>query len=284
MSPYEALFADKPPMGPLGIPHPPSEHDNFKEFYGARRQQILDTRKSIQQMIARAQDTVVIRKNAHAHRVPFKIGDWVLRKNQNPKTKWDPKFLGPWRVTDVISPVVFEIDMDGKPYTVHATYLKAYNGTPPTDGVTQQETSDQDDAEENEEPEEDQQDYGFWPEPQYEEGSYDQPVTTPLRQSLIPWAPQEPSLVQRDDGTLREVDMPTCYVDLTAKAPSSATRSSAPLQKVMSRVSRAARKAVRFRLPDTSADDPEGDPGRAVSPTLGPRNRRSPQRLGEWTT
>jgi hypothetical protein len=57
------------------------------------------------------------------------VGDYVLYKNNVPKTKWDPKFYGPWRIIDQISPVVFELALNGYRFSAHAAKLKLYKGS-----------------------------------------------------------------------------------------------------------------------------------------------------------
>jgi hypothetical protein len=87
----------------------------------------------IQQNLSIAQSKAQAHRNRHAHQIPFKEGDWVLLKNNHPKTKWDPKFSGPWRIDEQISPVVFDIEMDNGKVAVHAAHLKPYFGKVPPD-------------------------------------------------------------------------------------------------------------------------------------------------------
>lgn len=51
-----------------------------------------------------------------------------MYKNHTPKTKFDPKFTGPWKITDQISATVFELAMGKYRFTAHAVYLKPYHG------------------------------------------------------------------------------------------------------------------------------------------------------------
>jgi transposase InsO family protein len=127
-SPYEALFASLPPLGPLGIPQPEANHESFEKYFGRRRQDIVATRKHIQTVLAQAQEAARARFNAHSHAIPFRVGDWVLYKNHNPRHKWDQKYLGPWKIVDQINPVVFEIDIRGQRFSAHAAHLKPYEG------------------------------------------------------------------------------------------------------------------------------------------------------------
>jgi transposase InsO family protein len=257
MSPYEALFAVKPPMGPLGIPQAQDHPENFKQFYGAHKQQILDTRKRIQQMIARSQDTVLDRRNAHAHRIPFKIGDWVLMKNQRPKTKWDPKFLGPWQVSDVVSPVVFELDIDGNKYTAHATYLKAYHGTVPTNTVSEEGKQ----VPSNEDGEEEEEETAWYPGPW---STPDTPAVSSERQHSERTT-STPAIEEENSD-----DEAGYYVP---------ARTQSPLRKAVASVSKAARRVVRFRPQVQVIGPPE-----SLSTTRPRRAPKEPQRYGDWTT
>jgi transposase InsO family protein len=128
-TPYEALFGRLPPLGPLSVPLDPKDpvnEANFHRFIGMRRRELFQKRKLIQEALLKAQDRQLDRRNRFAHNVPFKIGDYVFYKNHNPRTKWDAKFTGPWKIIDQISHVVFELDLDGKRFTAHAAHLKPY--------------------------------------------------------------------------------------------------------------------------------------------------------------
>jgi transposase InsO family protein len=131
-SPYEVLFGQLPPLGPLGIPTMTGEEESgFEEYYGKRREELVELRKHAQDSLAKAQDKSVQYANRHAHVVPFKIGDYVLYKNHNKETKFDAKYTGPWKIIDQISPVVFELDLGGVRFSAHAKTLKPYKGEIP---------------------------------------------------------------------------------------------------------------------------------------------------------
>jgi hypothetical protein len=131
MSPYEALFGEPPPMGAQGIPKTGDELENFERFYGMRRQQLVERQKLVQKSLMRAQERAIEHKNKNAHKIPFTKGDYVLYKNNNPKTKWDEKYYGPWKIIDQISPVIFELEMEGCRFSAHAAQLKLYKGFKP---------------------------------------------------------------------------------------------------------------------------------------------------------
>ncbi len=129
MSPYQALFAFVPPLGALGYPRKESEDQTkFEEYYGLHRDQLLEVRKRAAEMLQDAQNKVIQRYNQHSHQIPFKIGDYVLYKNHTPKTKFDPKYTGPWKIIGQISRTVFELAMGKYRFSAHAVYLKPYHG------------------------------------------------------------------------------------------------------------------------------------------------------------
>ncbi len=155
-SPYEALFGRLPPLGPLSVPLDPKDpinEANFYRFIGMRRRELFQKRKMIQEALLKAQNQQLSRKNRFARYVPFQVGDHVFYKNHNPRTKWDPKFTGPWRIIDQISPVVFELDLDGKRFTAHAAHLKLYK-EPVADEVKEQPEANYQEQEERPEEEE----------------------------------------------------------------------------------------------------------------------------------
>jgi hypothetical protein len=129
-SPYEALMGEKASMGPLGIPrHVRDMDDSFEKYYGMRWQQLIQRHKMVQESLKKGQDAMLRYHNKNTFPIKFKIGDYVLYKNNAPNNKWDPKFFGPWKIIDQISPVVFELAMEGRRFSAHATQLKLYKGT-----------------------------------------------------------------------------------------------------------------------------------------------------------
>jgi hypothetical protein len=129
MSPYEALFGIVPALGAIGYPRKmPEEQGEFEKYYEMRREQVLEIRKRASELMQKAQDRAVERHNKFAQPIPFRVGDYVMYKNHTPKTKFDPKFTGPWKITDQISTTVFELAMGKYRFTAHAVYLKPYHG------------------------------------------------------------------------------------------------------------------------------------------------------------
>jgi transposase InsO family protein len=132
MSPYEAVFATEPSLGLLGIPHKDHERgDTFEEYYGMHRKELVQRRRLIQQNLENAQGKARDQANKNSHRIPFQKGDWVMYRNHVPKTKWDPKYLGPYLIIEQLSPVVFDLQVGEGKMAVNAVHLKPYYGEIP---------------------------------------------------------------------------------------------------------------------------------------------------------
>jgi transposase InsO family protein len=126
MSPFEVLFGQLPAIGPLGIPRNTEEAADFEKFYEQRREQLTYKRQLAQNAINRWQEMILKQRNKFAHEMKFAVGDTVLYKNHLPKTKFDNKFKGPWKITRVMSPVLYELELDGRKFVAHAKYMKPY--------------------------------------------------------------------------------------------------------------------------------------------------------------
>jgi hypothetical protein len=134
MSPYEAVFAEKPPLGLLGIPQQEESHqDSFEKYYGMHRREVVKRRKMVQERLDKAQEMGQKARNKYSHKIPYQKGDWVMVKNNRLKHKWDLKYTGPWEIAERISPVVFDIEMERGRVAVHAAQLKPYYGKIPPD-------------------------------------------------------------------------------------------------------------------------------------------------------
>ena len=126
MSPYEALFGHVPPLSPLGIPRLRREAGSFQKYYGIHRKELMNRRRQAQEHLLKQQDVAIERHNRHSHEMKFKLGDLVMYKNMNKKTKYDQEYLGKYPIVRVISPAAYEIGINGKRHTVHATQIKPY--------------------------------------------------------------------------------------------------------------------------------------------------------------
>lgn len=86
---------------------------------------MVERRKRLQEYTEAAQQKNIAQYNKHTHKIPFKVGDKVLYKVHTAH-KWDKKFSGPWVITKQVSPVTFQLNINGEPYSAHAKYLKLY--------------------------------------------------------------------------------------------------------------------------------------------------------------
>ncbi len=126
MSPFEVLFGQLPALGPLGIPRNAEANEDFEKYYEQRQDQLSYKRQLAQNAISRWQDMIIKQRNRFAHEMKFAVGDKVLYKNHVPKTKFDQKFKGPWKIIRVMSPVLYELEFEDKKFIAHAKYMKPY--------------------------------------------------------------------------------------------------------------------------------------------------------------
>ncbi len=130
MSPFEVLFGQLPALGPLGIPRNAEAEEEFEKYYGQRQEQLSFKRQLAQNAIDRWQDMILKQRNRFAHEMKFAVGDKVLYKNHVQKTKFDQKFKGPWKITRIMSPVLYELESEDKKFIAHAKYMKPYKEDP----------------------------------------------------------------------------------------------------------------------------------------------------------
>jgi hypothetical protein len=79
-SPYEVLFGQLPPLGPLGVPADVRDEDEFPKYFGVRRKELVKRRKMAYEAMNRAQDAVIASRNRHTKEVTIKVGDYVMLK------------------------------------------------------------------------------------------------------------------------------------------------------------------------------------------------------------
>jgi hypothetical protein len=230
-SPYEALFGRLPPLGPLSVPLDPRDpvnETNFYRYIGMRRRELFQKRKLIQEALLRAQNQQLNRINRHKHKIPFQVGDFVFYKNHNARTKWDPKFTGPWRIIDKISPVVFELDLEGKRFSAHAAHLKPYKA-PQVDSLKRDSPQHVQQVESEEEVDHNTYEQIFMvPGPytgrerdtrrSYGPYSFDRRLGRDLRNMFrLPGSPQSP--VQNEDDTTPRRNQPNSTLARILRAP-----------------------------------------------------------------
>jgi hypothetical protein len=89
--------------------------ENLKVFTRRRREEV----KQIQEAMRKAQERQAFYANQHRREVEFKVGDraWLatthlrLPEAANATRKLQPRFHGPYKVTQVISPVAYRLDL-----------------------------------------------------------------------------------------------------------------------------------------------------------------------------
>jgi hypothetical protein len=117
-------------MSPLGIPMLQSTPAEIGKFFGLKRKELLARRVAAQEHLLKQQKRYVERHNRYAHQMKYKVGDKVWYKNtrinQPGKGKWKPKWGGPYPIVRVISPVAYELGIDGRRYMAHAMQIKPY--------------------------------------------------------------------------------------------------------------------------------------------------------------
>jgi hypothetical protein len=128
-SPYEVLVGQIPPMAPFALQNAEEETEDYQRFIGVRKQQLWQKRKEIQDMLLARQEKWLTRENEHKKNMEFQMGDYVLYKNHNKKTKWDVSYLGPYKIIGKVNPVVYELNLNGYRFSAHVTYLKPYKWT-----------------------------------------------------------------------------------------------------------------------------------------------------------
>lgn len=193
MSPYEALFGELPFVGAVGIPQVDMDNTPFKDYYGMKRRQLIEKRKAISENLLNAQNRSLKIHNKHARPIPFQAGDFVLYKNFNPRHKWDRKFLGPFRIMERLSPVVFELEVSGKRFSAHATQLKAFRAAPPQASLNLPTTSNSDSENDSDSDSDSDGNEALWiPSPAYLDGNQNLPSSS--TQDLISPLTSQPSV------------------------------------------------------------------------------------------
>jgi transposase InsO family protein len=110
-----------------------SEIQTMQKVYGVNREKLEQLRLNAREAITQGQARYLTRLNKYAKARTYNIGDLVWVRSHKAATyeekKWLAKYLGPYSVTKVISPVVIEVappDNLEKTNLVHASYLKPY--------------------------------------------------------------------------------------------------------------------------------------------------------------
>ena len=95
-------------------------------------------REQARSAIEKAQNSVLDRVNQNRKPARYTVGDLVLVRNQDKRTyasrKWSPRYLGPFEVKQVLSPVIVKVEncKTGRTDLVHVNYVRPYfHASPP---------------------------------------------------------------------------------------------------------------------------------------------------------
>jgi hypothetical protein len=117
-SPFFWLYGFNPRGPDDGAPPPPSDDRRLNDADGIARAEVL--RESLAVVREQAEQAKAIQKKYYDEgRVappPFKVDDWVYLDADNinlarPSVKLSPKFVGPYKIIEQISPVNFRLDL-----------------------------------------------------------------------------------------------------------------------------------------------------------------------------
>ena len=126
-------FHPRVPLAFISQPAHKPGPENVKAFTRRRQEEV----KQIQQAMRKAQERQAHYANQHRREAEFKVGDraWLatshlrLPEAANAGRKLQPRFHGPYKITQVISPVAYRLDLP-KQYkshpVVHISHLKEY--------------------------------------------------------------------------------------------------------------------------------------------------------------
>jgi transposase InsO family protein len=140
-SPFELLTGLKPRTAQAWLPDlgdtATDTIKTFQRFYGVDKKHLDQLRDKAKQSIEKMQESYLKRINTNLPAFQFKLHDLVLARNQDRRTligrKWSPKFLGPFKITKILSPAVFELEnpKNGKRDLVSAHYVRPYHAKSP---------------------------------------------------------------------------------------------------------------------------------------------------------
>jgi hypothetical protein len=131
-SPFEVLTGLKPrnASGFLPVPQNEQKEMTLEEYYSMRSEQLEELQQQAKLAIAKAQATSQEVANRHARTPVFRVNDEVWLKSHAikfAKKKWGARYLGPYIVTEVISPQVLRVVLKSDPTeedVVHTSYVR----------------------------------------------------------------------------------------------------------------------------------------------------------------
>lgn len=130
-SPFELVTGLKPRTMNNAMNLDSKELKAFSKFYGVDPKKLEEIRTHAKNAIQRGQERMMGRLNIDKRIPTYNIGDLVYVRSHNYTTfvarKWSPKFIGPYKVIEIVNPVVIRIqhvDFPDWENTVHVAFVR----------------------------------------------------------------------------------------------------------------------------------------------------------------
>lgn len=124
--PYELVYGY-----PIEVPHTlnksPQKSYNYEDYTNELRQKMQDSFKLARDRLIDKKQKTKEQYHKKIHEITVKIGDKVLLKDHTHKGKLNPKWLGPFAITDIHDNENVSIKKGQKEIKVHKNELKVYN-------------------------------------------------------------------------------------------------------------------------------------------------------------
>ena len=112
-SPFELVTGLKPRTLRNAMNLTGEEMKHFSKFYGMDAKKLEEIREQAIVAIRKGQEQTMSRLNVNKRLPRYNVGDLVYVRSHDYSTfiarKWSPKFIGPYRVTEILNPVVIRI-------------------------------------------------------------------------------------------------------------------------------------------------------------------------------
>jgi hypothetical protein len=112
-SPFELVTGLKPRTLQNAMNLSREELQNFSKFYGMDAKKLEEIREQAILAIRKGQEQMMTRLNVNKRLPSYNVGDLVYVRSHDYSTfiarKWSPKFIGPYRVTEILNPLVIRI-------------------------------------------------------------------------------------------------------------------------------------------------------------------------------
>jgi hypothetical protein len=134
-SPFEIVTGLQPTQAKAWLPGNDTTREALEytsTYFGVTRDELNSIREKAQEAIAKAQAGYLTRLNVNKKAGKFQVGQKILLRNQDRSTfvsrKWSPKYLGPYVIIQMLSPVTFRAEhlATKKVGIFHAVHAKPY--------------------------------------------------------------------------------------------------------------------------------------------------------------